>query len=200
MEYVTDKKEIILDKELNNLDKFVLEFTELLDEYVVVSGYVSILFGRSRMTEDVDLLIPFMPKKEFQDIWKKLLDNDFWCINTSDVNEAFDMLKEHAIRFSKENMPIPNMKFKIMKNEIEKFAYENKIKVIIGGKILFISPLELQVAYKLHLGSEKDLEDARYLYNLFKDKINKEELDYSIEKLGVNDKRRFIENGKHKRY
>jgi len=200
MEYITDKKEIILDKELNNLDKFVLEFTELLEEYVVVSGYVSILFGRSRMTEDVDLLIPSMQKKEFEDTWNKLLSNGFWCINTSDVNEAFDMLKEHAIRFSKENIPIPNMEFKIMKNEIEKFAYENKIKVVIEGKILFISPLELQVAYKLHLGSEKDLEDARYLYNLFKDKIDKQELDYSIEKLGVNDKRRFIENGKHKRH
>lgn len=145
-------------------------------------------------------LFPPMQKKEFEDIWDKLLSNGFWCINTSDVDEAFNMLKEHAIRFSKENIPIPNMKFKIMKNEIEKFAYENKIKVIMRGKILFISPLELQVAYKLHLGSEKDLEDARYLYNLFKDKIDNQELDYSIEKLGVNDKRRFIENGKHKRH
>lgn len=64
MEYIADKKEIILDKELNNLDKFVLEFTELLEEYVVVSGYVSILFGRSRMTEDVDLLIsPYAEKR-----------------------------------------------------------------------------------------------------------------------------------------
>jgi hypothetical protein len=48
MQYLIDKKEIILDKELNNLDKFVIDFVSLLDNYVIVSGYVSILFGRSR--------------------------------------------------------------------------------------------------------------------------------------------------------
>ena len=50
-------KEIKLNKELNKLDKFVIDFCKLLDRYVIVSGYVSILFGRSRSTEDVDLLI-----------------------------------------------------------------------------------------------------------------------------------------------
>lgn len=200
MEYFQDKKEIILDKELNKLDEFVLSFTDLLEEYVVVSGYVSIIFGRSRMTEDVDLLVPKMNEQEFEEIWKKLYENGFWCINTPSKKEAFDMLKEHAIRFSKENEPIPNIEFKIIKNELDKFSYKNKIKVIINSKSLFISPLELQIAYKLYLGSDKDLEDARYLYNLFKDKINKQELNYSIEKLNVEDKKRFIENGKHKRH
>jgi len=58
MKYDIQKKEIGLDRKLNQLDKFVLKFCNLLDKnYVIVSGYVSILFGRSRGTEDVDLLI-----------------------------------------------------------------------------------------------------------------------------------------------
>ena len=60
MKYDTDKKEIILDKELNELDKYVLEFIKILEkhvDYVIISGYVSILLGRSRSTEDIDLFI-----------------------------------------------------------------------------------------------------------------------------------------------
>jgi len=197
MQYFEDKKEILLDKVVNNLDRFVLDFVNLLDEYVIVSGYVSILFGRSRMTEDVDLLVPKMKEEEFKKLWIKLYEGGFWCINTPKPKEAFDMLKEHAIRFSKENAPIPNMEFKIIKNELDKFAYNNKIKVHIGSENLFISPLELQIAYKLFLGSEKDLEDARHLYNLFRDKLNKQELNHSINKLNVMDKVKFLKNGKH---
>ena len=58
MEYNKEKKTIKLERELSNLDEFVLDFVNLLDNYVIVSGYVSILLGRSRTTEDVDLLLP----------------------------------------------------------------------------------------------------------------------------------------------
>ena len=190
-------KEIKLNKKLNKLDKFVLDFCKLLDKYVIVSGYVSILFGRSRSTEDVDLLIPPVTKEEFYQIWKKIIKHGFWCINTPNPEEAFNMLNEYAIRFSKKSRPVPNIEFKTIKNELSRFAYENKVKVLINSKELFISPLELQIAYKLFLGSEKDIEDARHLYSLFKGKINKEELDYSLVKLNVKEKKKFLENGEH---
>jgi predicted nucleotidyltransferase len=52
---------VALDKELNVLDRFVLDFASMLDaakiRYVVISGYVSILLGRTRTTEDVDVFI-----------------------------------------------------------------------------------------------------------------------------------------------
>ena len=43
----------------------------------------------------------------------------------------------------------------------------------------------MQIAYKLFLSSGKDLEDAKHLYDLFKEKINKDELLYFIDKLDV---------------
>jgi hypothetical protein len=50
----------IVGKSLTRLDEMVLRFVRSLhehDEYVLVSGYVSIPFGRSRGTEDVDVII-----------------------------------------------------------------------------------------------------------------------------------------------
>lgn len=188
MEYNINKKQIKLDRNLNELDNFVIDFCSILDKYVLVSGYVSILFGRSRATEDVDLLIPPLAKEEFSLLWKKIEKSGFECLNTSKIDEALDILKESAIRFARKNKPLPNMEFKIMKNDIERYSYENKLKVILKLGEIFISPLEMQIAYKLFLGrkgNEKDIEDAKHIYNLFLEKINKKELIRLINELNV---------------
>lgn len=201
MEYDVNKKQIILDKAINNLDKFVLEFVSLLKDYVVVSGYVPILFGRSRATEDVDLLVPKMNFESFKKLWNNLQKESFECMNTSDAKEAFDMLNEHAIRFFKKGKPTPNIEFKIIKTELDRYSFENKIRVIIKDKVFLISPLELQIAYKLFLAADgideelkadKDIEDARHLYKLFKEKINKDELRIFITKLNAEKKFKFL--------
>lgn len=49
-----------------------------------------------------------------------------------------------------------------------------------------IAPLELQIAYKLYLGSEKDLGDAVFLYTLFRKALNHQELHKWLSTLGVN--------------
>jgi len=188
MKYNINEKKIVLNRELNNLDKFVVNFCSLLEEYVIVSGYVSILFGRSRGTEDVDLLIPRKEKGVFFKIFEKIEKEGFECLNTSKKEEAFEMLKEHAIRFSRKGKPIPNMEFKIVKNDIENYSLKNKILVEIDSKKIYISPLEMQIAYKLNLGSDKDLEDAKHIYTLFEDKLDKKEIDRLVEKFGKLDK------------
>lgn len=181
MEYDVVAGEIKLGRELNELDKFVLDFVSLLDDkYVVVSGYVSILFGRSRATEDVDLLVPYLEKNEFIELFRKVHREGFECLNTSDAEEAFDLWHGHAIRFARVGEPIPNMEFKMVKTGVDRKAYDEKISVLVGSRVLFISPLELQIAYKRYfLSSEKDEGDALHLEELFKssldyDKINKD--------------------------
>ena len=198
MEYNVEKREISLkDKVLNDLDKFVLNFVKILTkytDYVVVSGYVSILLGRSRATEDIDLLVPKIEKANFEKLWAEIIKQGFECINTYESNKAFDMLNEHAIRFFKE-IPVPNIEFKQIKNDIDKYSFQNRLKVVLSGGIVYISPIEEQIAYKLFLGSEKDLEDAKHLYSLFKEKLNKEELSYFVNKLNVEEEFKIIENG-----
>jgi len=85
---------------------------------------------------------------------------------------------------------------------LDKYSFENKIKVFLGDNKINISPLELQIAYKLFLAadgtdeelqSDKDIEDVRHLYKLFKEKINKEELLVFINKLNVKKRLRFLD-------
>ena len=75
------------------------------------------------------------------------------------------------------DMILPNIEVKFAKSSIHQYALTHSIKVIVNRRfIIKVSPLELQIAYKLYLGSEKDIGDAVFLYDLFRELINNEEL------------------------
>lgn len=98
------------------------------------------MLGRSRATEDVDLLVPKINKKIFKTLFNDLREKGFECINSSKPEDAFEMLEGHAIRFFKET-PVPNIEFKIIKNKIHEDAFNNRLIVKLKEKDLFISPL-----------------------------------------------------------
>lgn len=197
MLYDKEKREIALDKELNILDKFTIDFLRIIEnhvKYVIVSGYVSIVLGRTRSSEDIDLLIEKMDKSKFFSIFENLISNGYECANSSDPEEAYEMLSEHAIRFYEIGKPIPNMEFKMISQEIQQFALDNRVSLKLGEETLYISPLELQIAYKLSLvaegdieeiSSDKDFEDAKHIYELFKDELNEDELIRFVKMLKV---------------
>jgi len=191
MEFRSDT--IILEKDLTLLDRFVLDFTARMDvPYVIISGYVAILFGRSRNSEDVDLFLQRVDEKEFARLWARLLPV-FECINAP-VADAYTgyLLNNNAIRFSRRNEYIPNMEVKFPKNALDEWALTHRRKVLLNGQVLWISPIELQIAYKLFLGSEKDIEDARFLHRTFEGRLDAALLEESFKKLGVNGLRRYL--------
>jgi hypothetical protein len=191
IEYIDNK--IVLEKELNDLDLFTLDFTNILNKlnikYVIVSGYVAILFGRSRGSEDVDLIIENMDYSKFNELWTELYTK-FECILVDTPKIAYDdyLKLKDRLRFAKADTFIPNMEVKIPSTDIENWVLANSIEVNLNQNKLFISSFELQIAYKLYLGSEKDIEDARYLYKLFSDRLDQNKLSEFINLLEVKNK------------
>ncbi|MDP2749353.1 MAG: hypothetical protein Q8O89_00800 [Nanoarchaeota archaeon] len=184
------KSKIEFEKNLNSLDAFVIDFTKILNrlgiKYVIVSGYVAILFGRNRSSEDVDMIVEKIAFEKFKALWTEL-DKKFECIITSDVKEAYEeyLAQKHAIRFSRKGEYIPNMEIKFPKVELDFWAMGNKKEVLMNENKLYVSPIELQIPFKLHLGTEKDIEDARYLYAIFKEKMDTELLNQFNRKLNI---------------
>lgn len=192
MEIVFGEKKIILtNKQINKLDEFVFKVTSILKkhaEYVIVSGYVSILFGRSRGTEDIDIIISPISFEEFSGLYHDFLENGFEFINSDDPLELFEMLSEkQAIRVCEKDTILPNAEIKLPKDKFHLAALENRVEVIVNSRRVFVSSIELQIAYKLYLGSDKDIEDAIFLYELFKDHIDHKKLQHWKEVLGVMD-------------
>ncbi|HRZ85886.1 MAG TPA: hypothetical protein P5277_03835 [Candidatus Paceibacterota bacterium] len=177
MEYDLERREIKLNRVLSELDNLVFEFVKIIDkyaDYVIMSGYVSILLGRSRTTEDIDLFIKPIDKATFSKLYNALDENGFWCINTDNENEVYSYLTSGlAVRFARKGFFIPNFEVKFPKDNLALGTYEDLIKVIHPIGILKISSLERHIAFKrYYLCSDKDIEDAQHIETIFKDKLD----------------------------
>lgn len=167
------KNYITIKKELNLIDKFVISFVKLLrkfTDYVIVSGYVSILLGRNRGTDDIDIIIPKIKKEEFMGFYNGIKEKGYWVLNSDDFEDIYELLNEgHGIRIAENKNISPNIELKFAKGEFDNISLKEKIKVRINNFELNISNLELQIAYKEEvLKSNKDLEDAQHLREINK--------------------------------
>jgi len=81
----------------------------------------------------------------------------------------------------------PNMEITFPRQELDRWVLDNAIIVRLNGKPIKISPIELQIAYKLYMETKKDIEDARHLYRLFKEKLDDSVLKSWLKKLHKED-------------
>lgn len=172
-----NKKIIQIDRELSDLDKFTLNFVKTLEKYanyVLVSGYVSILLGRARVSEDVDVIIDKIDFPTFQALYKELKKNNYYCLNAEKDSTIYNYLSDKlAVRFAKKDKTIPNVELKWVKHKFDKLALEDKVDVKLIEGDLKISHLELQIAFKEEvLKSPKDLDDADHIKEVAKEYLD----------------------------
>ena len=190
MDIEIEGKNIFLkNKIVSKLDNFVIDFINILKKYVgyvIVSGYVSILFGRSRGTEDIDILIKKIDTDTFTRLYNELIEKGYWFLNAESPKELYEMLDEKlAVRVALRNSVIPNIEIKFVKSELDTVSLNDHNVVKVGNKSINISPIELQIAFKLYLGSDKDIEDAVYLYDVFLEYLDKANLKHYMGMLKV---------------
>ncbi|MBW2981855.1 hypothetical protein KY343_03150 [Candidatus Woesearchaeota archaeon] len=172
---------IIINRDLTELDIFVKDFIEILkkhSDYLIVSGFVSISTGRTRGTEDIDVLVPVMDKNKFQKLFHDLIYNNFWCYQGDDVDEVYLYIQRmDNIRFARKNEVFPNIEF-VPINEMRKakyFEFTHPQKIKIKDFEFKIPPVEFEILYKeIILGGKKDIEDAKHLRTFFSDILKEE--------------------------
>ena len=191
MEFEFDNSGIKLNKIISPVDEFAIDFLEILNglkiKHVFISGYVVLLFGRPRLTEDVDIFLEDLEESKLKALYETLLAKNYWIINAGSFDIAKKLYEEKiAWRAAKNDTISPNMEIKRPKSNLDLICLNHPTKVILNDKhTINISPMELQIPFKLHLGSRKDIEDARYLYGLFKDKLDEKVMDSFAKELKV---------------
>lgn len=181
MEFI-NQNTIKLEREFNELDRLVFEFVNVLKkhaDYVIISAYVSILFGRTRTTEDIDIFVKELSKEDLERLYEDLGKAGFWCINAESIETIYEYLsKGTAVRFAKKGQSIPNFEIKFALKEIDLETFKDLLVVQTELGQLNISSLERQIAFKkYYLRSSKDVEDAEFIEELFKDKIDKDKVN-----------------------
>ena len=173
--------ELRIEKKLTNLDLFVINTTNILSrytKYVIISGYVSIFFGRARGTEDVDLFIEDISEEKFIDLYNEFVVNGYE-FNIANGEELYkEYLKDNlSVNVWNKDLPLIRQEIKIATKSSQKLTLSNRIKVFYNHNCLYFSPIEYQIAYKrIILKGDKDFEDARHLEIVFKN-LNKEKIE-----------------------
>src|SRR3989344_4559586 len=122
----------------NILEDFTIKFCKIIDKhvkYIVVSGFVAIAHGRSRSTEDIDMIIERIPKDKFIEMHKDIVNGDFQCIQSDNVDDIYDYIDgKDSIRYVKKGTFLPpEMEVKFAKDEIDKLQLLNRKKLPFTG-------------------------------------------------------------------
>lgn len=180
---------LTVERSPNQLDQLAIDVSSVLSEldigHAFVAGYVAILAGRSRATEDIDVILEPLKETAAESLAESLSDAGFWG-SAMPLSDLHGMLSEGSnLRVAREGTVIPNVELKYASDELDRASVEQAITGQIGEASLPIGPLELQIAYKLFLDTQKDFEDAVHLYTMFGESLSTSALEEWVDKLDV---------------
>lgn len=164
------------------LDKFVIDFVKVIEKhcnYIIVSGFVAIAHGRSRGTEDIDMIIERLSKEKFAKLHKDLLKNGFECMQSANADVVYEyLINKTSVRYTYKGEFLPEMEIKFAKDELDDFQLKTRKKLPFTGLDVYFSSIEMNIAFKEeYLKSDKDFEDARHLRIVYKEKLNENEIN-----------------------
>jgi len=165
----------------NILKDFCEKFCNIVEKhckYIIVSGYLVIASGRSRGTEDIDMILEKVSKAKFFQLHKELRANNFICIQEEDPNEIYEILLDNtSVRYIYNEQMLPEMELKFAKDILDQFQIDSRTKISETNVNVYFGDLNLAIAFKEeYLKSDKDLADAKHLRLFFKEKINEDKI------------------------
>ncbi|MBI2575616.1 hypothetical protein HYV84_00230 [Candidatus Woesearchaeota archaeon] len=169
--------------DLNILEKFALEFTHIVEQYgryIIVSGFVAIVHGRSRATEDIDMILERISKEKFVQLHAHLEKEGFECIQGENPVMLYDeyLAQNTPLRYIRKGMPLPDMEIKLAKDKLDELQLQERTKLPMTNLPFWFSSIETNIAFKEeYLKSPKDLEDARHLRVLYEGILNEEQIN-----------------------
>ena len=166
----------------NLLSSFCTQFCRVVEKhcvYAVVSGFFVISSGRSRGTEDIDIILERLNLASFKDLHEDLIKKSFNCLQSEDTKEIHSTLIEGlSVRYIIGETLLPEMEVKFARDKLDEYQLKTRKKEEHTGLDVYWSSIECNIAFKEELlKSPKDLEDARFLRILYKEKIDENEVN-----------------------
>ena len=166
----------------NILDRFAIKFARIVEkytEYIIVSGFVAISSGRTRATEDIDIIIKPVKKETFKKLHNELIEKNLVCVQSDKPEKIYDDYLSHfnSVRYMEKKRPLPQMDLNFARDELDEYQLKTKTKLKLTGLDLWFSNVNVNIAFKEYLlKSQKDLEDAKHLRIVYKELISEEEI------------------------
>ena len=164
------------------LDLFVIDFTDIVKKYckyAVVSGFVAISHGRTRGTEDIDIILEKISKDDFLKLHSNLVSAGFECVQSESSDVIYDtyLSKHDSVRYVKKGTFVPEMELKLAKDDLDNYQLKTRKKLPLTKLDIYFSSIEMNIAFKEELlKSDKDIEDARHLRIVYSEDLDEGEI------------------------
>lgn len=165
----------------NILDEFCIKICKIIEKhcrYIIVSGFVAISSGRSRATEDIDMITEKIDSDKFRKLHHELIKEGFTCMQSDSADEIYNYLKDKlAVRYTLQNKPLPEMEIKFAKDELDELQLRTRTKISLTELDIWFSSIDMNIAFKEELlKSEKDMKDAEHLRKVYSGQISEENI------------------------
>jgi len=177
--------------DLKNLLTFLRKIEVLSLDYMITGSVASILYGRPRLTQDMDVVVIF-PTSKIKAFVNSFDVNDYYCPPDEAIQEAI-MLGENGHM----NVVDQNTGFKIDiypagSDDLTKWGFENKKRIeLIASEKVWVAPPEYVILKKLVYykegGSQKHIEDIKGMLEVSGDQVNTPFIEKWVSKLGLSD-------------
>jgi len=175
------------------LDKFAEDFTKVLEKhckYIIVSGFVAIAHGRSRGTEDIDIIIEKILLDRFVELHKELIKAGFECMQSDKAEVIYNdyLSKEASVRYVRKSEGYfpPEAELKLAKDSLDEEQLKTRTKLPLTGLDVYFSSIEMNIAFKEELlKTPKDMEDANHLRIIYKEEISEDKIKEIKNKIKV---------------
>lgn len=168
--------------ERNILDEFCKKFCKVVEKhckYIIVSGFVAISSGRTRATEDIDMIIERLDLDKFKELHEALIKKGFVCMQSSHPENIYEyLINSTCVRYTFKDKPLPEMELKFSKDELDDLQISTREKIPLTGLDIWFSSINMNVAFKEELlRSEKDIKDAEHLRKVYPEMIDEKEIN-----------------------
>ncbi len=162
--------------DLKNLLTFLRKIETLSLDYMITGSVASILYGKPRLTQDMDVVVVF-PLSKVNTFANAFDITDYYCPPDEAIREAIRLGEKGHLNVIDQKTGFKIDIYPAGADELTSLGFENKKRIeLIAGEEVWIAPPEYVILKKLVYykegSSQKHLDDIRGMLEVSGDQID----------------------------
>lgn len=177
--------------DLKNLLTFLRKIETLNLAYMVTGSVASILYGKPRLTQDMDVVVVF-PASKVNAFVSAFDINDYYCPPDEAIVEAIRLGEKGHMNVIDQKTGFKIDIYPAGSDDLTQWGFENKKRIeLIADEEVWVAPPEYVILKKLAYynegSSQKHIEDIKGMLKVSGDQISTSFIEKWVQKLGLLD-------------
>lgn len=175
--------------DLKNLLIFLRKIEALNLDYMITGSVASILYGKPRLTQDMDVVVVF-PASKIKTFVGSFDINDYYCPPDEAIREALRLGDKGHMNLIDQKTGFKIDIYPAGSDDLVVWGLENKKKIeLIASEEVWVAPPEYvilkKLAYHKEGGSQKHIEDIKGMLEVSGDQIDSSLIEKWVLKLAL---------------